>query len=81
LIDCKLFLAILKKNFMNTATKENTNPINSTSFPPEDAKTRVSQFMQSIQDEICQGLEALDGKGKFKEESWQREEGAEVDLV
>lgn len=46
-----------------------------TSLPPEDAKARVSQFMQTLQDEICTGLEALDGKGKFKEDSWQREEG------
>lgn len=45
------------------------------SLPPADAKTRVSQFMQSIQDEICQGLEQLDGKGHFREDSWQREEG------
>jgi coproporphyrinogen III oxidase len=54
-------------------TETNINP--SPSLPPEDAKTRVSQFMQSLQDEICSGLEALDGKGKFKEDSWQREEG------
>jgi coproporphyrinogen III oxidase len=46
-----------------------------TSLPPEDAKARVSQFMQTLQDEICAGLEALDGKGKFQEDSWQREEG------
>ncbi|MGI0483291.1 oxygen-dependent coproporphyrinogen oxidase [Geminocystis sp. CENA526] len=58
---------------MNT-TVTDTN-IKSPSLPPEDAKTRVSQFMQSLQDEICSGLEALDGKGKFKEDSWQREEG------
>lgn len=44
-------------------------------IPPTDAKQRVSQFMQQIQDDICQGLEELDGKSKFKEDSWQREEG------
>jgi coproporphyrinogen III oxidase len=59
---------------MNTlATESNINQ--APCLPPEDAKTRVSQFMQSLQDEICSGLEALDGKGKFKEDSWQREEG------
>jgi coproporphyrinogen III oxidase len=31
--------------------------------------------MQQLQDEICRGLEAADGLGKFKEDSWQREEG------
>ncbi len=44
-------------------------------IPPADAKTRVSQFMTTIQDEICAGLEKLDGKAKFKEDSWEREEG------
>lgn len=44
-------------------------------LPPADAKQKVSQFMKDIQDEICQGLETLDGKSKFHEDSWQREEG------
>jgi coproporphyrinogen III oxidase len=55
-----------------------TNDIRSsveTAFPPADAKQRVSQFMKSLQDEICHGLEELDGVGKFKEDSWEREEG------
>ncbi|MBE9197273.1 coproporphyrinogen III oxidase, partial [Synechocystis sp. LEGE 06083] len=52
-----------------------TQPQTTHSLPPADAKQRVSQFMQSLQDEICQGLEVLDGKGKFQEDSWQREEG------
>ena len=33
---------------------------------PVDSKNRVKQFMQSLQDNICQGLEELDGKAKFK---------------
>jgi coproporphyrinogen III oxidase len=57
---------------MDMATTQTTPK---TSVPPEDAKTRVSQFMQTLQDEICMGLETLDGKGEFKEDSWQREEG------
>ena len=44
-------------------------------LPPTDAKTQVSQFMRGIQDEICAGLEKLDGVGRFREDSWQREEG------
>ena len=31
--------------------------------------------MQTLQDEICQKLEELDGSSTFLEESWQREEG------
>ncbi|MFQ3680205.1 MAG: oxygen-dependent coproporphyrinogen oxidase [Pseudanabaenaceae cyanobacterium] len=43
--------------------------------PPADAKTRVSQFMRDLQDRICQGLEALDGSGTFREDTWERPEG------
>ena len=45
------------------------------SLPPADSKQRVSQFMKLLQDEICTSLEILDGKQKFKEDSWEREEG------
>ena len=43
--------------------------------PPTDSQTRVSQFMKQIQDEICQGLEQMDGTGQFLEDSWERPEG------
>lgn len=44
--------------------------------PPADAKTRVSQFMQQLQDEICETLSELDGSGKeFQEDHWERPEG------
>ena len=52
-----------------------TEATKSGSEPPADSRTRVSQFMKGIQDEICQGLEALDGSGKFQEDSWERPEG------
>lgn len=44
-------------------------------FPPSDSRQRVSQLMRSLQDRICEGLEQLDGGGKFREDSWEREEG------
>ncbi|WP_026730984.1 oxygen-dependent coproporphyrinogen oxidase [Fischerella sp. PCC 9605] len=47
----------------------------SASLPPTDAKARVSEFMKSLQDEITQALEKLDGVGKFQEDSWERPEG------
>lgn len=47
----------------------------SKSLPATDAQTRVRQFMQQLQDEISQGLENLDGVGKFLEDSWERPEG------
>jgi coproporphyrinogen III oxidase len=43
--------------------------------PATDSQKRVSQFMQQLQDNICQGLEQVDGLGKFTEDSWQRPEG------
>ena len=56
---------------LNTDMTETSTP----STPPADSKERVSQFMKQLQDEICAGLEQVDGKGKFKEDSWEREEG------
>ena len=53
-----------------------TNPsIVGANIPPVDSRTRVKAFMQALQDEICTKLEEVDGKGKFQEDSWQREEG------
>ncbi|MBC6417476.1 MAG: oxygen-dependent coproporphyrinogen oxidase [Prochloron sp. SP5CPC1] len=43
--------------------------------PPADSRERVKQFMQDLQDEICNGLEKLDGKETFREDSWSRPEG------
>ncbi|MEC4985968.1 MAG: oxygen-dependent coproporphyrinogen oxidase [Oscillatoria sp. PMC 1068.18] len=45
------------------------------SLPPSDSKSRVSEFMKQLQDEICQHLEAVDGLEKFREDSWERPEG------
>ncbi|WP_353259011.1 oxygen-dependent coproporphyrinogen oxidase [Prochlorothrix hollandica] len=45
------------------------------SLPPSDSQQRVAAFMRGIQDTICQGLEAVDGKGKFRQDQWERSEG------
>jgi coproporphyrinogen III oxidase len=44
-------------------------------IPPADSRARISAFMKQIQDEICAGLEELDGVAKFQEDNWEREEG------
>jgi coproporphyrinogen III oxidase len=44
-------------------------------LPPDNAKERVSAFMRQLQDEIANGLEAIDGVAKFQEDSWERPEG------
>jgi coproporphyrinogen III oxidase len=44
-------------------------------LPPNDSRERVSQFLCTLQDEICQGLEQLDGLGRFQEDAWDRPEG------
>jgi coproporphyrinogen III oxidase len=58
-------------------TAINTSPTNKSqpTKPPADSKEQVSQFMKQLQDEICAGLEQVDGGEKFKEDSWSREEG------
>ena len=38
-------------------------------------KQEIAAQYQEIQDEICRGLERLDGTGRFEEEIWQREGG------
>src|SRR6266542_6106212 len=35
----------------------------------------ASAYFRSLQDRICQAIEALDGAGKFREDVWQREGG------
>ncbi|MEN9219005.1 MAG: oxygen-dependent coproporphyrinogen oxidase [Gloeomargarita sp. DG_2_bins_126] len=44
-------------------------------LPPTDSRLRVSSFLQKLQDDICRELQAADGKGTFKEDSWERPEG------
>jgi coproporphyrinogen III oxidase len=40
-----------------------------------DFRNRVIEDYKKIQDDICRGLEAADGSGKFVEELWDREGG------
>ena len=44
-------------------------------LPPNDSRDRARSMVMGLQDEICAGLEALDGEGRFQEESWVRPEG------
>jgi coproporphyrinogen III oxidase len=44
-------------------------------MPPSDSRERVSQWMKKFQERVCQGLEAVDGVGKFQQDSWDRPEG------
>lgn len=37
--------------------------------------TRVRERFLALQDDLCNRLEALDGKAKFVEDAWTREEG------
>lgn len=38
-------------------------------------KIKISEDFKAIQDHICKELEIEDGKGKFKEDKWERPEG------
>ncbi|MBF2029499.1 MAG: oxygen-dependent coproporphyrinogen oxidase [Oscillatoriales cyanobacterium C42_A2020_001] len=58
-----------------TAFSTSETTTTSQAFPPSDSRQRVSQLMRSLQDHICEGLEQLDGVGKFREDAWEREEG------
>lgn len=70
-------LVTRSKNF-NPTPDNVSSPTSTTvtphSSPPADSRQRVKQFMQDLQDQICQGLEQLDGQAHFQEDSWQRPE-------
>jgi len=38
-------------------------------------KSQIAGWFRQLQDQICQGLESLDGQGKFIEDQWQRPGG------
>ncbi len=38
-------------------------------------KNKFYQYLQTLQDHICSGLEAADGVAKFREDIWERPEG------
>ncbi len=41
----------------------------------EISKENISEWLKELQDSICSALEKADGKAKFTEENWTREEG------
>jgi coproporphyrinogen III oxidase len=43
--------------------------------PPANSRDRVKNFVQTLQDQICDALEALDGEASFCEDSWDRPGG------
>ena len=43
--------------------------------PAKNSRARTKELVLGLQDEICSGLEIIDGEGKFVEESWERPEG------
>ena len=43
--------------------------------PPAASRSRARDLLMGLQDSICAGLEAVDGEGRFQEESWERPEG------
>jgi len=46
-----------------------------TSDVVERLKGEMQRFVEALQDEICQGLESVDPKGRFREDPWKREGG------
>jgi coproporphyrinogen III oxidase len=38
-------------------------------------KDKFYAYIQNLQDQICAGLEAVDGTAKFREDLWKRPEG------
>ena len=38
-------------------------------------KNKFYQYIQTLQDQICKGLEDIDGVAKFRQDLWDRPEG------
>lgn len=38
-------------------------------------KKKFSEYIKNLQDEICSGVEKVDGKAKFREDNWERDGG------
>ncbi len=72
---CESLHSELKKSNPMTTFQTDVTTTSGISAPPADSKTKVSEFMQELQDEICQNLEELNGNQKFREDSWKRKEG------
>ncbi|AFY78971.1 MAG: oxygen-dependent coproporphyrinogen oxidase [Hydrococcus sp. C42_A2020_068] len=51
--------------------REQTPP----AYPSAYSRQKAKQFVQDLQDEICQALQQLDGKARFQEDNWERAEG------
>src|SRR3954471_7809175 len=42
---------------------------------PEQLKGPMQRYVESLQEEICQALEAVDGQARFREDAWTRSGG------
>ncbi|GAB4092847.1 coproporphyrinogen III oxidase [Flaviaesturariibacter terrae] len=49
--------------------------ININQLPASPARSRWIDYIHDLQDRICTGLEAVDGKERFREDRWERAEG------
>jgi coproporphyrinogen III oxidase len=45
------------------------------SLPVHEVKERMEAWVFSLQERICQALEGLDGRARFREDRWEREGG------
>lgn len=44
-------------------------------LPPQGARSRFRDYVQTLQENICSALEQLDGQASFQEDVWQRDGG------
>ncbi len=72
-INVNLKKITLKNKLMTVLTQEKIGIQNN--LLPSNSRKKAREFVKTLQDKICQGLEAVDGKAKFHEDNWQREEG------
>ncbi len=64
------------QGFENLAGQESKKPNSQKTKPARSSmKNKFFKYIHELQDTISSGLEAIDGKAKFKEDNWKRPEG------
>jgi coproporphyrinogen III oxidase len=62
-------------SFMADPFAKSSLPLTGSSDAGEPMAYRAQRLVEDIQNQICQAVEAVDGKARFREDRWQREEG------
>ncbi len=68
--------SFLRRTINKLDNKNNkAKSVQGNSLPPLNSREMAREMVIGLQNEICQGLESIDGDSRFTEETWDRPEG------